>query len=176
MAKSTLWTLFHVPQTIPWTIFTVWQDVLPCWCIILPLLLGNTLVMKGSIWSATVFKLVVSSTWMTAPKVSQQNIAKGITLHLSACLLPIVHPAVIFSLVKSHTGNLVLYICKRIHDSVQAIFFRCSMIQFWCMSIVGTFSSVQRSAWALCLDCGYRAPYTASCHVRKCSVFHHGQH
>lgn len=64
------------------------------------------------------------------PKVSPQDTVQSITVPLSVCLLPIVHPGGISSLGNAtHTSN---HTYDEQASSGQATFLHCSVIQFWC--------------------------------------------
>lgn len=101
-AKSTPWTCllnFH------WTIFAVWQGAY--WKR--PMLLGQTVAMKGYTWSATKCILWWFVSWMTWPKV-------------------------FLGAVTSPGNNLSTQCAHEVeHDSLYlATFFTWSMVQFWC--------------------------------------------
>lgn len=57
--------------------------------------LENIAAMMGFPWLATVFRYVrrvkVTSSWTSGPKVSQHNVAPGVTLPLPACLRPVIY-------------------------------------------------------------------------------------
>ncbi len=162
------WDLGNLKATsTPWTVAGV-AGALSCWKR--PLLSGNTIDMKGCMWSAAIFSQVVrvkvTSTWMPGSKVSQQNIAQSITLLSPMFLLPTLHPLAISSNTHApgHPSGL-----KR-DSSDQATFFHCSMVQFcrllahyryfrkWTGIIMGTLTSlwlcspIRSKLWCTCIS------------------------
>lgn len=112
LKAKTSWTFCHAPQTIPEHFYSVCGKVY--------LLKEATSIMEhhcheGRKWSVTIFRCVlcvkVTSTWMSKPKVSQQNTDKSITLYMHWVI---------------HLSSKKTWFIR------QGIFFHCSIVQYWC--------------------------------------------